>query len=321
MTEKSKRHRRTAKIGERLKAIFGANAKRRERGADDVRIKVSPVMFIMAIVFVAQGRAYEFVCSLAAVILHECAHARIAKKLGYELNEIKLMPYGAALCGDENIYSRHEVLIALAGPLFNFALGMVFAAMWWLVPSSYAFTRAFCECNLYIGLFNLLPVYPLDGGRIIFCLLSSKLGTKRAYTVMRVISAVAGAAAVALFIASVFYSPNYCLLTVGIFMVVSAFVPDKRAKYKSLFGMLGSDKMKTRPLEVHTFAVGKGVKLSKLVSMLDPDAYSRFTVFDGGTEVGEIDEGELVEAVKLHGYDAVAETVLRAQTLDFLRMK
>ena len=290
-------------------------ARKRKTDSGEVRIKISPVMFIMAVIFVAQGKAYELVCSLAAVILHECAHAKIAKKLGYELNEIKLMPYGAALCGDEDIYPKHEILIAVAGPLFNAALGTVFAALWWLVPSSYAFTRAFCECNLYIGIFNMLPVYPLDGGRIMFGILSVKLGKKRAYTVMRIISAVIGVAAVALFITSAFFSPNYCLLTVGIFMVASAFLPDKRAKYRALFGMPGTDKLKTRPLEIRCFAVGADVKLKKLVGMLDPDSYSKFDVFDGAVKIGEFDEGALVEAVKTYCYDA------SVQTLDLSRVK
>ena len=61
-------------------------ARKRKTDSGEVRIKISPVMFIMAVIFVAQGKAYELVCSLAAVILHECAHAKIAKKLGYELN-------------------------------------------------------------------------------------------------------------------------------------------------------------------------------------------------------------------------------------------
>lgn len=114
----------------------------RAESADELKVYISPVMAVMAVFFVATGMAYEFACSLAAVMLHECAHARVAKKLGYELNVINLMPYGAALCGDVQIKSAHEVRIAVAGPLFNLVLAVLFAALWWLAPATYLFTRA-----------------------------------------------------------------------------------------------------------------------------------------------------------------------------------
>lgn len=306
------------KLPKMPKLPFGKHKSKSDSSDADIHIKISPLMFVMAAAFFAQGRAYDFVCSIAAVILHECAHAKVAKRLGYALNEIKVMPYGAALCGDENIFPRHEIMIAVAGPVFNLVLAAAFAALWWLVPTSYAFTRAFCECNIYIGLFNLLPVYPLDGGRIAFCLLGVKLGKKRAYTVMRIISGVIGCAALAGFIASAFYAPNVCLLTVGIFMVVSAMIPDKRAKYRQLYGLPGKSKMATRPVEIRRFAVGADVALGKLVGMLDPDAFCEFEVYDGEEFMCDFDENDLVSAVQSYGYDAKLKIAAeKKKTLDF----
>lgn len=285
----------------------------KQRAADEMRIYVSPIMLVMAVYFVAVGMAYEFVCSLAAVLLHECAHAKTAKKLGYELNVIKLMPYGAALSGNDDLLRpKHEVSIALAGPLFNLVLAVVFAALWWLVPASYVFTEAFCMCNMYIGVFNMLPVYPLDGGRVALAALSVKLDRKRAYKITRIVSFVTGVAAVGAFVLSAFYAPNICLLSVGIFMIVSAFLPDRRAQYNALFSFgTRRDRMK-KPLEVRSLAVSESVELSELVRALDPDKYSEFTVIsdDRLKKICTLGETELIDGVKSRGYDAKVRDII-----------
>lgn len=285
--------------------------KRRERADGEMRIAVSPIMLLMAVYFVAVGMAYEFVCTLSAVMLHECAHAKVAKKLGYELNVIKLMPYGAALCGDASMTPRHEALIAVAGPLFNLSISLVFAALWWLVPSSYLFTQAFCCCNLYIGVFNLLPVYPLDGGRIALSLLSLKLKRGKAYFIMRIVSAVAGLVAVGLFVWSAFYTPNICLLSVGLFMIISALIPDMRAKYTTLFSLEARRTKLSAPTEIKRFAVSDTAELAALVGMLDSDKYCEFDILNDNLEfVGTFTETELTEAIKVHGYTATAGKVM-----------
>lgn len=290
----------------------GKKAARRKNADDDsVRISISPTLFAMGVFFVAFGRAYEFVCSLTAVMLHEFAHARVAKKLGYALNEIKLMPYGASLCGSVDMSPKHEILIAAAGPIVNLVLGLVFAAMWWIVPSSYAFTQVFCVCNMYIGIFNMLPVYPLDGGRITLALLSCRLDRKKAYLAMRIMSGVFGATAIALFIVSAVYAPNICFLTVGLFMVASAFLPDDRARYYALFAFSERRERMKRPIEVKYFAVSSGTSLGELYKMLDPDRFCVFRVYDDGlNRYSELDEGALIDAVKERGYNATAGSVL-----------
>lgn len=268
-----------------------------------MRIYISPIMFVMALYFVAVGMAYEFCCSLAAVLLHECAHARVAKKLGYELNIIKLMPYGAALCGDVQLKPKHEVMIAVAGPMFNLFVAVVIAAVWWVLPSSYMFTQAFCYANVYIGLFNLLPVYPLDGGRVMLALLSEKIKHGKAYTVMRIVSAVCGIVAIALFALFSVHALNLCLLSVGLFMIVSAFIPDGRAKYRALFATSNRAEMLKRPLEVKRYAVSRKAALADVCVALDPDRYSEFTVIDDDmNECGHFTETQLIEAVKKYGY-------------------
>ncbi len=283
--------------------------------SDGVRVYISPTVFLMAVVFVAFGMAYEFACSLTAVILHELAHARVAKKLGYALNEVKLMPYGAALCGKADISHKHEVMIAAAGPAFNLVIGLIFAAMWWLVPISYAFTYNFCVCNLYIGLFNLLPVYPLDGGRVVLAFLSMRFSRNRAYKAMRVASFVFGLASISMFIVSAVYALNVCFLTVGLFMVISAFIPDERARYYALFSRAATSGKIARPTEKKVLAVLSTAPLLELAKSLDPDRFCAFDVYSENLErVCQVDEAEFFALVKNYGYEvAVGEAVRKSR--------
>lgn len=286
--------------------------------SDEVSVYVSPMTLVMAVVFVALGMAYEFACSLTAVILHEFAHAKVAKKLGYALNRVKLMPYGAALCGNTDLRPAHEIAVAAAGPLFNAVLALVFAALWWLVPSSYMFTETFCKCNLYIGLFNLLPVYPLDGGRIAFGLLSIKIDRKKSYFAVRIVSAAIGAAALGLFVLSAVYELNVCFLTVGIFMIVSAFIPDQRARYYALFALGSRRERMNKPLETRTYAVNGNSALGELAKALDPDRFCLFTIYDEDFgKIGEIDEITLIARIKTYGYEtAVGKTIHNAKKIE-----
>ena len=301
----------------RSKRIKRGRVKVSRKVGTEVSVYISPIMLIMAVFFVAFGMAYELACSLTAVILHECAHARVAKKLGYALGEIRLMPYGAALCGITDMWPAHEIIIAVAGPLFNLLLGLVFAATWWLVPASYAFTSTFCMCNLYIGFFNLIPVYPLDGGRIAFALLSVRLRRAKAFKVMRVLSAVFGAAFLALFVLSAIYSPNVCFLSVGLFMLLSAFIPDRRAQYYALFATGERDKRLKKPLETRTFAVSRDAPLIELCRTLDPDRYTVFVLCDGNAAPNRsVSETELLDAVKSRGYAISAAAAFGLTEID-----
>lgn len=298
--------------------LLSAIRKRRKlsghkNAANEVSVFISPGLFVMALCFVAMGMAHEFVCSLCAVILHELAHSAVAKRLGFTLNRIKLMPYGASLCGDLDLPAKSEILIALAGPLLNIILALIFAATWWLAPAAYGYTYAFCACNVYIGVFNLLPVYPLDGGRIVMAVLRDRYGNKKAQTVMRIISAIFGVLCLVLFAVSAFISLNPCFLAVGVFMIATAFIPDRTTRYAAIFGRAMRERLNT-PLKVRTYAVKITASIAELVKKLDPENFTVFYVYDNTNAFAAVvDEKMLLDGAAKYGY---SETVERLTSKD-----
>lgn len=267
--------------------------------ADKLRVKISPLFFVMALFFVAIGQFYEFICAVTAVIMHEFSHARVARIRGYALNELKLMPYGACLYGEfEGVLPIDETLIALAGPALNLVLSVLFVALWWVYPASYPFTNSFVACNLYVGIFNLLPVYPMDGGRIVLAALSHNLPRSRAYKIMRKISVVTAIAAVALIIVSVVHSVNITLIAVGFFLVVSALIPDKSCKYASLYDEAYRIERLKNGCAVYEFAVLNTMTALQVKRKFRAGKLNRITVLSNEFKtLGTIDEGEFIAAM------------------------
>jgi Zn-dependent protease len=118
-----------------------------------------------------------------SVLLHELGHCYVAQRLGFKVQDILLWPLGglASITGLERCKPAQEFWIAIAGPLVSFVLGfgILFItastgiAMHTIVPDLDKgvtwdhFGYLLGVSNVYLGAFNLLPVYPMDGGRVL----------------------------------------------------------------------------------------------------------------------------------------------------------
>ncbi len=135
--------------------------------------RLHPLFLAMGIWYAFTGELFLFFLSTLVAVQHECAHAFAAAKLGYKLNAIVLMPYGAVLDSDlKGISLKDEIYVAACGPICNLVTAVFFGALWWFAPTTYAFTDVAFYSSVSIALVNLLPCYPLDGGRILQCSLT-----------------------------------------------------------------------------------------------------------------------------------------------------
>ncbi|UCH84539.1 MAG: site-2 protease family protein [Candidatus Latescibacterota bacterium] len=117
-----------------------------------------------------------FVC----VILHELGHSLQARRFGIRVRDIVLLPIGG-VARAERLPEKpsQEIAVAISGPLVNFVLAGVLALVIWARGDQFEFNDRFLTnlliINLVLGLFNLVPAFPMDGGRILRGLLSTKL--------------------------------------------------------------------------------------------------------------------------------------------------
>jgi Zn-dependent protease len=156
---------------------------------------VHPTLLLILLLFLPSVFAGDLsVLRLAVlfgcVVLHELGHALMARRFGIETLDITLYPIGGvARLNRMPRAPGAELLIALAGPAVNFAIvaGLLgIEAIGLLSPEDYILGRlldALILMNLGLGLFNLIPAFPMDGGRVLRALLSGWLERGRATSI------------------------------------------------------------------------------------------------------------------------------------------
>jgi Zn-dependent protease len=142
------------------------------RAAPGGRLAVLAMLLLVAAIFLS-------------IALHELGHSFVALRKGCRVREITLMFIGgAAMMEEMPRRPRDEVQMALAGPLVSIALGLICwrAGAWLGSETSLAgfLLSQVGKVNLFLAGFNLLPSFPMDGGRVFRALLTPKLGRLRA---------------------------------------------------------------------------------------------------------------------------------------------
>ncbi len=147
------------------------------------RISINPWFALLLLIFIIGGQGLKITLDFFVVTLHELAHAALAESYGTTVERIEIWPFGgiARISGMNHEEPYIEAMIAVAGPLQNFIL----ASLAWLtsgfLPVSSYWIHEFIYANLTIGLLNLVPVAPLDGGHLAGLFLSRRLGYEEAH--------------------------------------------------------------------------------------------------------------------------------------------
>lgn len=117
---------------------------------------------------VATGRFLELAVLFTIVLLHELGHVAAAMGFGWTVTEVKLLPFGGVAEVEEAgaMPIREEVWVALAGPLQNVWMAAAGWGMWQAGWIDGGWAEEFVRANLLICCFNLLPILPLDGGKL-----------------------------------------------------------------------------------------------------------------------------------------------------------
>ncbi|MDV3258130.1 MAG: site-2 protease family protein [Sphingomonas sp.] len=194
-----------------------------------------------------------FVLLFASVLLHEFGHIFVARRFGVRTPSVVLLPIGG-VAQMERIPEepRQELAIALAGPAVNLVIGgALVLALGGLPPHpamdlgnlGQAFWTHLAFANLALALFNLLPAFPMDGGRALRAVLSARLGyargTRAAAATGQVLAVLFGLFGIA--------SGNVILTLIALFVFFAAGAEAGTARLRTAsLGALASDLMITR---------------------------------------------------------------------------
>jgi len=300
----------------------------------DIKIHVTFFLILIyaAIVFGSDGRGmngalFGVVATLllfGCVVLHELGHSIVAQRYGIPVRDITLWPIGG-VARLERIPDKpaQEFWIAIAGPAVNVAIvGVVFVlgralasleagfdlgalerGMLQLAPASllaYLFTT-----NLFLAVFNLIPAFPMDGGRILRALLATRIQYTRATAI-----AVGIGQSLALLAGFFgFLTGQLNLVLIAIFVFMGAGSEAQMVQVKSVLEGLRVRQAFTRKTE----ALDPDDRLTRAVDLTLSSFQSDFPVCRGEELVGLLTKTDLVSALQNRGSNAFVVSVMRKE--------
>lgn len=248
---------------------------------------VSGVVFVLAV--------------FGSVVLHELGHALTAAHFGVKTRGIMLWPLGGVAqleqIPDE---PREELLIAAAGP----AVTVVIAVILYIVlratgvpveyHDAFAGTGGFLArlfwINVVLALFNLLPAFPMDGGRILRALIATRIDHGRATEIAASIGQVF---AIAFGLYGLFVSGNIWLVFIAFFVWVAAASEARASRFKSALDGIPV----SRVMITHVETLAPTDPLSVAVDHVVAGFQHDFPVIDNGKVVGILTRSDLLRAV------------------------
>ena len=251
-----------------------------------------------------------FVC----VLLHEVGHVFAARRYGIQTPDVTLLPIGG-VAQLERIPEKpsEELVVALAGPAVNLVIALALTLILGGLPSPESGTQVqnpavsllgrLAWVNVTLAVFNLIPAFPMDGGRVLRAMLAYRLGYGRA---TKIAAGVGQAVAFALGLAGLFGNPMLLFIALFVYMGASAEASavDVRERSRTL---TVSDAAVTR-FEVlsPTSSVEEAVEHLLRTSQHD------FPVVDGGGRMrGVLTRDDMIRALRERGPDAPVLEVMR----------
>ncbi len=283
------------------------------------RLRAHPLALLMPAAALFLGAREEVAALLIGLAAHEAAHLLAAKALGVGVSQLKLMPFGGAIAL-ENPYALAPsklLAVAAAGPVGSLVALTTSAALahWRLVSPTLAL--ALVRTNLMLGLFNLLPALPLDGGRMLYALLEGRLGRTRAVEVGVWLGRLTALLLVALAVIPALSGRRLNLSPVfaAVFLLASA--GDERqalagARMKALLSEL---KPLTAPVPARVWAVAGDCPARAALRAARADALTLYAVYSGSRLVSFTDDRRLLRAVLERNADLTIDDAITSRPL------
>ncbi len=212
-----------------------------------MRITIDLKIFLFALIFVITKQIEFYAILMIYAVIHELGHLFWGLILKLKPEAFSITPFGLQISfkTEPNLYNTKikngtklclkKMSLALAGPLTNFIIALILIILnnIELYKNSIFFGEIAIYANILIGIFNLIPIYPLDGGRILKEIISIRSGIKKSYYYINKISNITMICL--MFISSILllYIHNIAILIILVYLGYLVIKQNKIYKIKS----------------------------------------------------------------------------------------
>lgn len=205
-----------------------------------MRFRIDLKIFIIIILFYLTKQIQIYALIMIFALIHELAHLVAGILIKMKPEKLEIMPFGFSISFKINVYeynkkikngnmlSLKKIFVALAGPLINLLL--MFIIFYLNINENMKLQMIYA--NLILAVFNLLPVYPLDGGKILKELLHIKFGIQKSYKYTNEIAIITTIVLTAISSVSIYYFKNIAIFLIIMYLWLIVLLEDKKCKRK-----------------------------------------------------------------------------------------
>ncbi|MCK4260513.1 MAG: peptidase M50 [Halanaerobiales bacterium] len=250
-----------------------------------IKIKVNWLFLVIILLFALVGGLARALIAFMVVFLHELAHVFTARYYGLKIKKIELLPFGGVAVFDDmlEINPSIERRVAIAGPALNLTLLLLTILCVRYGLLDYERVRFFMSCNLSIGIFNLIPALPLDGGRILRANLVFNKGYWKAthitLQVTRILTLIAGGGA---FFTWLTGKTGLISLLVAFFVYFATMKEEEQSIFVLMKYLIKKKTLlrEAKLLPCHELLVSEDTLITSILKGIDPNGFTRFLIYD-----------------------------------------
>ena len=196
-----------------------------------MKIEINLKIILILVLFLLINKIDVYAIFLIFIIIHEIVHALVGILLGFKPKVFKLNPLGVLIefYSYNNASYIKKILIFLAGPISNILLSLIF----YFIDIEFELKTKLIYTNLLIGIFNLIPIIPLDGGRIFKEILTNFIGNKNANEFMIISTKVILAIITLIYSIVIFKMKNIAIFLLIIYLWYLYLIEEKKVKMVS----------------------------------------------------------------------------------------
>ncbi len=288
-----------------------------------IKLKINPYFLFFLILSAVIGLLLEVTIFFVCIVVHELAHAIIARGYNIPITEIEFYPFGgvARIEGLLEIEPEVEKRIAWAGPLANFflvALALViYGNELYAGPIQKETVLFFIQANLVLAFFNLLPALPLDGGKILRARLVNYCDYRKATELAARSGKVLSVLILLGGIIGWWYGQfNLSILLLSVFLFMAASREENLAVYVFLrsLGTKKKEMQRRGGIKGEYLVVNEEASLLEIFKLFSPHRYHlvRVVTRNGQHIKGELDENTLVKMAMKQGLYMPAKKLIKS---------